>query len=83
MTQAEAFIERIHTDAELRRKAQQASGDMDTFLRLAAAHGYTFTADEYREAVKAYAEANEMELSEEDLAQMAAGALPGLIIIYS
>ena len=83
MSQATAFIERIQTDAALRHKAQQASGDMDTFLRLAAAHGYTFTADEYLEAAKAYAEANEMELSEEDLAQVAGGALPGLIIIYS
>ena len=83
MSQAKAFIERIQTDAELRRKAQQASGDMDTFLRLATVHGYTFTADEYLEAAKAYAEANEREVSEEDLAQVAGGALPGLIIIYS
>ena len=74
MSHATAFIERIQTDAELRQQAQHAG--IDALVSVAQEHGYSFTAEEYLAAAKAYAEANRldtMELSDEDLNTIAGG----------
>ena len=74
MSHATAFIDRVQTDAELRQQAQHAG--IDALVRLAAEHGYTFTADEYLEAAKIYAEEHSldtMELSDKDLSTIAGG----------
>ena len=76
MSQAAAFIERINTDAALRQQAQQADKDLATLVHLAATHGYSFTAEEYLAATKAYTEANSldrMELRDEDLGKVVGG----------
>lgn len=73
------FVTMVATSPELSRQLE-TTNDSDGIVRLAAANGYSFTADELKSAAhetRARLDASESELSEQDL-EAVAGGFPGL-----
>jgi predicted ribosomally synthesized peptide with nif11-like leader len=66
-----AFINKVNGDPALHERVKSI-GDMDTLLKTAAEAGFTFTAEEWQQAVT---HASSGELSESDLDQVAGGSL--------
>ena len=67
---AEAFLQRLEDDEQFAQRMQEVSGDPASTHERAAAEGYAFTADEM---VDALASAYGVELTTEQLEQIAAG----------
>ena len=76
MEQMKAFIEKARNDKALMAKLDELSAggaEMDKIIALAAEHGFTITAEDYRQAVKAARMRKSGELNEKDLEAASGG----------
>ncbi len=70
---AEGFIKKLNTDTAMQQKLQRLGNvDSDAMVRFAAGEGFTFTASDLSQSLKAYAE----ELDESSLEHVAGGFNP-------
>jgi predicted ribosomally synthesized peptide with nif11-like leader len=70
---AQEFIVKVQTDEALRSDVIALGQDLPGLVSLASKHGYTFTADDLKNAANAMGYATGKRISEDELSQVAGG----------
>lgn len=73
MSQVQDFMERVRGDESLRQQVMGLGRDMGSVIALAKREGYNFTQADFEAALKERGYEVGVELSEQDLAEVAGG----------
>jgi len=72
-TAAQQFVDQVKKDAALQKQLSAAGNDVSAILKIAAAAGFVFTADEYKAAFSGDWTQEDEQLSENELDSVAGG----------